>query len=445
MSSLSRRAFLKATATGAAGMAVLSACGGAATEAPASEAPAADAPAAEAPAADAPAGAAVEVQQWYHEYGEKGCQEAVMRIADEWNKQQSNSKVIVTWTPGDYAAKLNTALAAGTGPDVYESTLNIDRVRNNHVVALDDLFTDEITADFDPTSMKLNTLEGKVWGIQMIIDTGLLWFRKSMLDEAGVAIPTTFEELTEAAATLTSGRVKGIFLGNDGGSIMRDQNGHAAGVDFINENNELLFNTPQLAEAWTKARDFSNSGSLLTGSPTDWWDPSAFVQGLCAMCWGGLWMMPEVQRQIGDDFVVTQWLPVQTASGTPRGSTFWGGWHTFVNGQSKHIPESTEFMNWQWIENTEWQNEWASAYGFHVPPRKSAAAANAKFESGNPKIAKDGLYEYGWSNGPMWNGAMGTAVADAYNNVVKNNADAAAEIQKAYDTCKAELDRQLAG
>jgi hypothetical protein len=45
----------------------------------------------------------------------------------------------------------------------------------------------------------------------------------------------------------------------------------------------------------------------------------------------------------------------------------------------------------------------------------------------------------------MWTGAMGTAVSDAYWRVLRENADAEAEIQKAYDTCKAELDRQLAG
>ena len=206
-----------------------------------------------------------------------------MRIADEWNKQQSVSNVIVTWTPGDYGAKLTTALAAGTGPDVYESSLNIDRVRNNHVVNIDALYTPEIKADFDPRR-KLNTLENKLWGIQMIIDTGLIYFRKSMLDVAGVKVPTTFEELTEAAKTLTSGRVKGMFLGNDGGSIMRDQNGHAAGVDFIDADNNLLFNTPQLAEAWTKAHDSATPGRCdrLAHRLVD---PSAFVQG-CAPCVG---------------------------------------------------------------------------------------------------------------------------------------------------------------
>jgi len=393
----------------------------------------------------APASAQITLQQWYHEYGEEGCQEAVYRIADEYNKSQDKVKVEVTWAPGDYDAKLNSALAAGTGPDVYESGLNIDRVRNNYVVPLDDLFPPDIKADFDDKDLTYNTLEGKVWGVRMIIDLGLMYYRKSMLDSAGVTVPKTFDELMAAGEKLTTGRTKGIFLGNDGGGIMWDQAARAAGVTFIDANNKLLFNTPVLANAWLKAKELYDSGSLLTGSPQDWWDPAAFVQGLCACCWGGFWMMPEVTRQLGDDFVVTAFPPVQIPNGSPTSSTFWGGWVEFVNGQSKHIDESKAFVKWQWIDNIEWQNEWATAYGYHIPPRKSAAEANKEFDAGNPLIAKEALYAYGWSFGPMWTGAMGTAVGDAYWRVVRDGANPEAEIQKAYETAQAELDRQLKG
>lgn len=279
----------------------------------------------------------------------------------------------------------------------------------------------------------------------MIIDTGLVYYRKSMLDEAGVAIPQTFEELADAAGKLTTGRTKGLFFGNDGGGIMQDQVAHAAGVNFISETNEIQFNTPVLASAWMKAKELFDSGNLLTGSPTDWWDPAAFTQGLCAACWGGLWMMPEVQRQLGDDFVVTQFPSVNVPNGAPTYSTFWGGWVEFINGQGKNIELSKEFVKWQWIDNKDWQNEWASAYGFHVPPRKSAAEANSKFAEGNPKVAKDGLYKYGWANGPMWNGAMGTAVNDAFWRIMRGEGEAVSEIQTAFDTCKTELQRQLEG
>lgn len=433
---ITRRHLLRYAAMGAAA-ATLAAC----TPSGGQKAEPTKAPAAEQPK---PATSKITLQQWYHEYGEKGCQEAVYRIADEYNKSQDKVKVEVTWTPGDYTAKLNSALAAGTGPDVYESSLNIDRVRNKHVVPLDDLY-EGVKDDFDEKDLKLSTLEGKIWGVRMIIDTGLLYCRKSILDAAGVKVPTTFDEMVEAAKKLTTGRQKGLFLGNDGGGIMQDQAARAAGVIFLDDNNELKFNTPVLAAAWEKARDLSKSGYLLTGSPTDWWDPAAFTQGLCAMCWGGLWMMPGVRQVIQEDFYVTQFPPVHVPGGSPTYSTFWGGWIEFVNGQSKYIPEAKAFVKWLWIENTKWQNEWASAYGFHVPPRKSAAAANEKFKEGNAKIAKDGLYKYGWANPPMWNGTMGTAVSDAFWNVVKQGKDAKAEIQAAYDKCKAELDKQLKG
>jgi multiple sugar transport system substrate-binding protein len=433
MRRLSRREFLKTAGVAAVGLG-LAACGQAAPTSPdtgtGSGAPAAD---------------KVVLQQWYHEYGEEGCQEAVYRIADEYNASQDKIKVEVTWAPGDYDAKLNSALAAGTGPDVYESGLNIDRMRNKYVVALDDLYTPEVKADFDDKDLQYNTLEGKVWGVRMIIDTGLMYYRKSMFEEAGVAIPTTFDELVAAGEKLTTGRVKGIFLGNDGGGIMSDIGAYAAGVNFISANNELQFNTPVLANSWMKAKELHESGSLLTGSPQDWWDPSAFVQGLCASCWGGFWMMPEVTRQLGDDFVVTQFPPMQVPNGTARGSTFWGGWVEFINGHSKHIDDAKTFVKWQWIDNIEWQNEWNTAYGYHIPPRKSAAEANKEFDAGNAKIAKDGLYKHGWANGPMWTGAMGTAVGDAYWRVLRENANAADEIEKAYNTCKDELARQLAG
>jgi multiple sugar transport system substrate-binding protein len=439
---MSRRDLLRYAAAGSA-VVVLSAC--APKAATPTTAPAVQPTEAKAPEPK-PAAGKVTITQWYHEYGEAGCQEAVYRIADEYNKQQDRVTVEVTWTPGDYAAKLNSALAAGTGPDVYETQLSIDKVRNNYCVPLDDLFTPEIQADFDQKDLTLLTVEGHIYAVRMIIDTGLIYYRKSVLDAAGVGIPQNYDQLFEAAAKLTSARQKGLFVGNDGGGILQDQMAYAAGVTFIDPATlELQFNTPVLAEAWTKARELNQSGNLLIGSPTDWWDPAAFVQGLCAMCWGGLWMMPEVVRQIGDDFVVTQWLPVSVDGGSPRCSTFWGGWQEFVNGQSKNIPEAKELVRWQWIENTAWQNEWATAYGFHVPSRKSAAEANKAFEGGNAKIAKDGLYTCGWANGPMWSSAMGTAVSDAYWRVVRDGMDPKAEIEKAYEVCRAELERQLAG
>ncbi len=446
--STSRREFLRLVAFGSAGMA-LAACGGKSTPAPATAGEAAAPAATTAPAAAAPAepaGEKIVLQQWWHEYGEQGTQEAVYRIADEYNNMQDKATVEVTWSPGDYATKLNSALAAGTGPDIYESSLNLGRVRAKQVVELDDLFPDEIKADFDPKDLELNSIEGHIYGVRMIIDTGLLYMRKSILDEAGVKPPTTWDELVDAATKLNTGRQKGLFLGNDGGiASLQDVGTWAAGLDFIDETPSVVFDPAKVGAVYEKVRDLNKTGVLLIGSPTDWWDPSALTQGLAAMQWTGLWAMPGIRQQIEEDFYVSQFPPIDIDGSGGTWSTFWGGWVEFVNGQGSHMEESKEFVKWQWIDNTEWQNEWASAYGFHVPSRKSAAAANAKLAEGNPKIAVDGLYQYGRSNGPYWTESMGSAVTDAYSNIVKNDAPAEAEMQKAFDTATAELASLLAG
>lgn len=385
----------------------------------------------------------ITLQHWYHEYGEAGCQEAVYRIAEEYTNMQDEVKVEVTWTPGAYADKLNTALAAGTGPDVYEHQLRYDHVRNKWAVELDDIIN-PVKDDFAESVLAQSTLEGHLWSIRMLIDTGVVYYRKSMLDEAGISEPQTFSELFEAAKNLTTERRKGLFVGNDGGGIMQNQMAGAVGVRFVDYDAMVLdFNPPVLAAAWEKARELHHAGYLLIGSPTDWWDPGAFTQGLCAMCWGGLWMMPEVERRIGDDFFVNAWPPVHVEGGTPQYSTFLGGWQQFVNAQSEHVSEAKELVKWMWIDNTDWQNEWNTAYGFHVPPRKRAKEANEKYREGNPKIAAEAMEKYGWDQGPMWNSAMGTALGDAYWHVVRDKEDAATEIQTAYDKCKQELAGQL--
>src|SRR6476620_7973425 len=65
------------------------------------------------------------INQWYHQYGEAGTQQAVTRYAKEY----PDASVKVQWTPGDYTSKLNAGLLSGAGPDVFESQLNIDQVK----------------------------------------------------------------------------------------------------------------------------------------------------------------------------------------------------------------------------------------------------------------------------------------------------------------------------
>lgn len=418
--SMSRRAFV-GSALGLMGAATLVACGS---------------------GSGGSSGSNVKLAQWYHQYGEEGTRAAVFRYAKEYQGYKPGVKVDVQWIPGDYAGKVKTSLLGQNGPDVYEGGVSLDAVRNKQLVDLTDLYTPEIKDDFNPISLGALTVEGKIYGIKMLDDTGLLYYRKSWLEKANVKPPTTFDELIEAAKKLTSGNVKGLFVGNDGGiGALQDIALYSAGKDNdLIINNKIAFNNERTALAWKKIRELNQAKVLLSGSPTDWWDPSAFTQGQVAMQWTGLWAMPGIKKVLGDDFGVVPW-PKLDANGVY--ATFWGGWAALVNPKSKYIEEAKALIKWLWLEKTDIQQDWNLKYGFHIPPRKSAASRADILKTGPAATAVEALNNYGRPSSPYWTGEMGTAKNDAVSNIVKNGADPMAELEKAVKKCETALQTLL--
>ena len=384
----------------------------------------------------------VRLSQWYHQYGEAGTEDAARRYAEQYTTENPGVEIEVVWVPGDYEGQaLPAALLTDEGPDVYESHTSFALVKAGQVEALDDLYTEEVKADFHPNNLMDNTVNGKLYAVKMIDDMGLLYYRKSLLEGAGIAPPQTMDELIAATKALDSGRQKGLFIGNDGGiAALNAIAPWSAGTDFVDPaTNKIILDPARAALSFQKVKELNDSGALLVGSPTDWWDPSAFTQGLAAMQWTGLWAMPGVVAGVADDFGVLPW-PKLDDQGTP--ATFWDGWSEMVNprGQNKNIPEAKKFVNWLWIQKTDLQQDWALSYGFHVPPRQSAAAAAEPLKSGPASEAVTFLNSYGKIMPPQWTAAMGTMLNDSIANIIKNGADANAEITALIGRLQTELD-----
>jgi len=319
--------------------------------------------------------------------------------------------------------------------------VTLDQVTQNQVAPLDDLYDDALKEDFGTQNLSAATIDGSVYWIKMLTDTGGVYYKKSAFESAGLTPPTTIDELIQVAAALTSGRQKGLFLGNDGG--IAAANGPlvwSAGSDFLTAENTPGFNTELVATGFAKLKELNDSDSLLMGNTTDWWDPSAFIQGAAAMQWGGLWAFPAINEAVGDDLGVFPW-PSNGEGGTP--STFWGGWGECVNPKSANLDAAKAYAKWLWIDNTEVQNDWNVGYGFHVTPRQSAAETAEKLQVGAAADMVANLYEYGIAPNPLWTPAMGAAYTQALTNVIQNGADPASELTTAEETVQDELDRLL--
>jgi multiple sugar transport system substrate-binding protein len=390
---------------------------------------------------DNPGGSASKpaLSQWYHQYGEAGTQQAVERYAKEY----PDATVTVQWSPGDYDKKAASALLTDGGPDVFEygNGPSIDMIKGGQVVDLTDLLGDA-KADFTPSLIERMSYQGKLYAIPQVTDMQLLVYRKSLLSAAGVQPPTTVDELLAAAKKLTTDKVKGLFLGNDGGvGVLGGPALWSAGLDYLKPDNTFGFDDPAAVESFRKLRELFTSKSLLLGAPTDWSDPSAFTQGLTAMQFTGLWTFPLIQKAFPDDFGVLPWPKLNDAG---KASVPVGAYGSAVNAKSKNVDAAKKFVKWLWVDQTDKQLDWAQSYGFHIPARKSLAAQADKLKSGPAADAVRFVNENGHAQTPLlWTPKASTAYSDALNRIIKNGADPAAEIKTVKTVVDAELKRVM--
>jgi multiple sugar transport system substrate-binding protein len=425
LSPISRRRFLQYSGSMALGSSLLAACagtgGGGSTTAANPSLPS--------------------LTQWYHQYGESGTHEAVLKYAKEYTK----ANVTVNWVPGtgnEYPDKTRAALLGSNPPDVFELPgIGVDQVKAGLLEPLDDLIAD-VKSDFSPAALAPFTVDGKIYGIKMINDPTFVYYRKSLFQKAGLDIPKTIDDLIAAAKKLTSGSMKGLYLGPDSGvTALYLIAGWAAGGDFLStDNTKVTFNTDRVAAMYEKIYQLNTSGGVLPDAPTFWWDSSSFQQGLCAMQWCGLWAMPLIQKgPIGNDFGIFPLPPLDSQS---QPATVNGGWAEMVSAKSKNVQAAKDYVKWLWVTNTQVQTDWNVGYGFHVPPRTSTSATTPKLTQPPASDAVADLSKYGHANSPYWNATMDQTLQNAVSNIFKNGKNAKQILDQAAEACQKELDKE---
>ncbi|MFB7598897.1 ABC transporter substrate-binding protein [Streptomyces sp. NPDC056160] len=384
---------------------------------------------------DGGGGSGPALTQWYHQYGESGTEQAVKRYAAAYGK----ARVTVQWRPGNYDQQTAAALLTDSGPDVFEvNGPTLDQIQGGQVVDLTALL-DGVKDDFNPAVLAPKTYDGKIWGIPQVIDMQMLYYRKSLLQDAGLRPPDTLDALVDAAKKLTTKKTKGLFLGNDGGAgVLGGTPLYAAGLQLVTEDGRPGFDDPAAARTLAKVRQLYAGKSLLLGAPADWSDPSAFLQGLTAMQWSGLWALPQVQKELGDDFGVLP-FPKDGPSGRPAVPV--GAYAAAVSARSRNRDAAKGFVKWLWVERTDDQEDFALSYGFHIPARISLAKKAAKLRTGAAADAVRFTTDHGYAQPLLWTPAAQTAYQDALSRIIKDGANPDSELKAVLRKVSAELDR----
>lgn len=232
----------------------------------------------------------VEVTLWHMEQPPHRV-ERIQMLIDEFNA--ANPDITVSQEPqnwGEIYAKAPAALAAGTGPDMLFAIPDFAPILNamgalssvaDFVQELDD------EHDFVDSAVEAYSYDDGVWAVPLYNMTLNLWYRKSVLEEAGVDVPTSWEEWRSAAQTLTTDGRYGMGLPANR-QLYTDQTVYSVMVnggasEIYNADGSLRFDNPETVAAY----DFYNS--MMEFSPPDatswtWGEAEAcFASSSCGM------------------------------------------------------------------------------------------------------------------------------------------------------------------
>jgi len=79
-------------------------------------------------------------------------------------------------------------------------------------MVLDDIFTKKERDEFLPGTILANTYQERIYGVPLFIDSGLLYYRKDLLDRYGFKPPRTWDEMVVQAEKIVAGEGR---AGND--------------------------------------------------------------------------------------------------------------------------------------------------------------------------------------------------------------------------------------
>ena len=332
-------------------------------------------------------GARPTLTQWYHEYGEDGVQQAVERYAAAY----PDATVTVRWNPGDYDKLVSAALLTNDVPSVFEYGnglrsraqmlgVTLDMIKAGQVADLTDTLGDA-ASQFSKPVLDSVSWDGKVYAIPQTVDMQMLYYRKSLLQKAGVQPPKTMDELIAAAQAVTTKDLGGFFAGNDSGvGVLANMLIWAAGRELISaDQTGFGFDDAAGAGALAAYAKLRSTGGLLQSASADWFAPAPFVNGETAMQWTGLWVLPEVQAALGDDFGV---LPFPAIGTDGRQAVPFGAFAAAVAAKGTDVEAAKKFVRWLWVDREDDQVDFSNAYGTHIPAKPALVPRADKIATG---------------------------------------------------------------
>ena len=239
-----------------------------------------------------------DVTIWYY-WETEGHQKALNHIIEEFNSSQEGITVEAKYVPfADFKKQLSIGASADELPDL----VILDNPDHAAYAAMG-IFAD-ITDKFDVSNyyegpVNSCTLDGKLYCVPFGSNDLVLFYNEDMLKEAGCEVPTTWDELLEAAKATTTDTVSGFAhcaLQNEEGTFNFLPWVWSTGATSYEINSEGGI------KALTFEKELVDSGAM-TKEAINWTQGDTmhqFIAGNLAMMINGTWQIPTMREEVPD-------------------------------------------------------------------------------------------------------------------------------------------------
>ncbi|HET9382769.1 MAG TPA: extracellular solute-binding protein [Streptomyces sp.] len=252
---------------------------------------------------------------------------------------------VYSWS--DVDRKVRELVDAGRAPDIAQIGAYADYAANDLLYRADDVLSIPVQANFVLQSASAGQVEAVQYGMPFASSTRVLFYNKTLLSDAGLTPPTTWEELADAAAALKARGVPypyALPLGPEEAQAETTQWMLSGGGGLTDTVGTYSLDSPQNVDTVTWLKD-ELVGKGLTGpvapgelNRADAY--AAFAEGEVGMINGHPSLMEAAARK-GVKFGM---VPTPGADGESRATLGVADWMTAFN-QHGHRDEIGDFLD----------------------------------------------------------------------------------------------------
>lgn len=271
----------------------------------------------------------------------------------------------------DYQQELVTRFAANDAPAIVHLPTRFfpNFADQGFLASLDDRLAETDILDTWPAAQEQLKWNDEYQGVLLLNYGYVLYYNRDMLDGAGVAVPTTYDELLSAAETLTGDGVYGVAMDTaQHPNLLLELTWPVVGAGrHLVEDGEYTFTDPEVVAIAEQVRALSKFAprGLVSEQKRQY-----FADGKAAMMIDGPFLTTQIDESVSADAIEVARAPFPTVPGALSNSLHVGA----------GISDEEADLAWDFIEmvtHPEWQDTYSENVGVPAPREGSGAEAVA--------------------------------------------------------------------